>query len=243
MRLAWMLLRLSGMQSTSPLTAPAAIWAALLFLLPGCSEGPLDLDPDATPALDAVIGIDAMADAAVPGDADSDIDGATAPDAALELPGVGLCGFDETLPWESLGEILQLESPRNDTCIWLSRRNDCPPDGICKAVPFTLERVRVGHDGAVVEIDDPEALSWRSTHHNWCDVGEAWTNTMRYRIEVQVSERFRYAYQLTAFDIDTGAMQWSERLMPFDPSPRQIAIHPDHTDFNDTEVLTCSVTF
>lgn len=241
MRLAWKLLRLSGMQNTSPLTAPATLCAALLFLPLGCGEEPSAPDSDATPYIDAMpdtMNDAAASDAGASADAGLDTDGATAPDANAELPGVGLCGFDAALPWYSLGEILQVESPRSDTCVWLSRHNDCPPDGICKAVPFTLERVRVGHDGAVVEIADPEALSWRSTHHNWCDVGEARTATTRYRIEVQVNEAFHYAYQLTAFDIGTDSMRWSERLVPFDPSARQVA-----TLFDATEVLPCNVTF
>lgn len=158
-------------------------------------------------AMDTVPGHTGNADASPAHDVIS------APDVPGRSPAPGLCGFDPNLPWSPLGEILQLADAHDTTCVWLQRRNEC--EGICKAVPFTLEAMRIGHDGAVVDIRDPQALSWHSTHHNWCDRGEALTRTVRYQLRIHLTSDFDYVYTITAVERASGAELWSAVMAPF----------------------------
>lgn len=169
--------------------------SALLVTCAGCDMDPMPDDAgstDASPAHDVL----------------------PAPDVPRRGPAPGLCGFDPNLSWTPLGEILQLAETRNDTCVWLQRRNEC--EGICKAVPFALEAIRIGHDGTVVDIRDPQALSWHSTHHNWCDRGEALTRTVRYQLQIQLTSDFEYVYLIIAADRASGAELWRATMLPFD---------------------------
>lgn len=224
------------MQVPQPLEGQAKaglfIVSAALVLWAGCGEeapwsgdaaapdsmpgSMIDATPDAP--VDAASGADASADASGDASPTPGHDAMPAPDVPRRSPGLGPCGFDPFLPWTPLGEILQLSDAGEDTCVWLQRRNDC--DGICKAVPFTLEVMRVGRDGMVVEIDDPGSLSWHSTHHNWDDRGEALSASTRYLLQVSLADTgvHHLAYTLTAFARSSEAELWSVPLTPFEPS-------------------------
>ena len=121
------------------------------------------------------------------------------------------CQFDPSVTWFILGEILQMQSADQSTCVWMRRKNECPDGWICMAVPFSLLEIRIGHAGQVVEINDPAALSWASTHHNWEDVGQATANGTTYTLSgVQYGQQ----YELLA----TGAESYGPiLLLPFNP--------------------------
>jgi hypothetical protein len=94
------------------------------------------------------------------------------------------CGFDPGITFDLLtGTVLQLESADGEICMRLERRDDSPfPDG--SATLWTLLNVRVGKKGSVAAIDDPAALCWKVTHHNWLDAARVWTGTNRYDLEL-----------------------------------------------------------
>ena len=137
-------------------------------------------------------------------------DSTTAQDSAS---GVGPCGFDPGVAFHSLGEVLQLESADKSTCVHVQRRDDSLPDMIYKAIPFTMLMMRVGHDGKVVTISDPDALVWESTHHNWNDHGEATSADTRFRLLFDLG--LAQNYTLTAFDLAGGTRWGPVTLLPF----------------------------
>lgn len=158
----------------------------------------------------------AGADAAPVADADpaaADAD-PTAPDAAP----VADCDFEDDVTYNLLAETVQLESAGAGTCVKLTRTNDCPPDWICMAVPFTLNTFHTVHDGASAYIDDEAQMHWEATHHNWTDWGEASTDAVRYRLESRYTDGFTDKYQLSAYDKDTGTRLWGPvELLPYVP--------------------------
>ena len=125
--------------------------------------------------------------------------------------GVTDCDFDPSAQWSVLGEVLQMTSDDGRTCVRLEREDLCPEGWICKAHPFKLQYIRIGHDGTVVEQDDDAKLSWQETHHNWLDVGTAEIEGTTYRLE---GEEYGNAYNLTA----TSQQQWGPVLLrPWTP--------------------------
>jgi len=125
--------------------------------------------------------------------------------------GVADCNFDPGVTWNMLGDILQMESQDGSTCVWLQREDLCPSDMICKAHPFDFQAIRIGHDGSLVEIVDPDKLSWSATHHNWSDTGEARTEDTTYVLQ---GVSFGQAYEITA----SGGENWGPvHLDPWAP--------------------------
>ncbi len=122
------------------------------------------------------------------------------------------CRFDPGVTWSIIGEILQMESADSGTCVWLKRKDECPPGWICKANPFTLEQVRIGHDGRVHEFDGNNAdLTWNATWHNWEDSGTIDTGTTLYTLTAQ---SYGQAYEITA----SGGESWGPVLLePWEP--------------------------
>ncbi len=111
-----------------------------------------------------------------------------APDAGAEAPDSGTgapsdCGMNPAVRWDLLAETLQLESAGGDTCLVVERRNDCPPDWICKAVPFTILEARIGHGGDVVVQTESAQMTWHETHHNWSDAADIDAAGVRYHLE------------------------------------------------------------
>jgi hypothetical protein len=159
---------------------------------------------------------DDAADAA-PG-ADADPNGPDADPDAPDADPAATCQFDDGVRYDLLAETVQLESAGGGTCVKLTRRNDCPPDFICKAVPFTLLTFRTVHDGAVAYIDDEGAMHWEATHHNWNDWGEATGGGVRYRLESRYTDGFTDRYELFAYDAATAALRWGPvELVPYAP--------------------------
>jgi hypothetical protein len=122
------------------------------------------------------------------------------------------CRFDPTVDWYIIGEILQMESADGETCVWLKRTNDCPPGWICKAIPFTLEQVRIGHDGRVREFDGSNAtLTWTSSHHNWEDSATIEAGTTVFTLSAL---DYGHAYNIAA----SGGETWGPiRQDPWEP--------------------------
>lgn len=155
-------------------------------------------------ALAAVAGCEstdsAGADAAASADAergaqDADPD---SPDAATATG----CDFDNSVDYDLLGETLQLASEDGRTCVKLTRRNDCSPDEMCKAAPFTLLTFRAAHAGESFHLDDTSKLQWEGTHHNWSDWGEALSGGVRYRLESRIAD------DVASGDYDIGRYQF-----------------------------------
>lgn len=180
---------------------PVSVLIALVFWLGAC--GGSGGDADAGDAGDA--GGDAFDAADGGGDeGGGDVGGD-------EGGGETDCRFDSEVSWDMLGEILQMESDDSGTCVWLKREDKCPEGWICKAHPFDLLQIRIGHGGRVVEQDDPFKLRWESTHHNWSDVGTASIDGTAYRLE---GSGYGHIYNLSA----SGAENWGPvRLMGWSP--------------------------
>jgi hypothetical protein len=122
------------------------------------------------------------------------------------------CQFDSQVDWFIIGEILQMESADQGTCVWLSRTDLCPAGMICKAVPFSLDEVRIGHDGQVREFDSSNAtLNWNATWHNWEDSATIDTGTTVFTLSAL---DYGHAYDITA----SGGENWGPiRLDPWEP--------------------------
>lgn len=129
--------------------------------------------------------------------------------------GVTDCEFDRGVAFKRLGTIYQLVSEDGETCVRLERRDDSKPDIIYKAVPFTLLDFKVGHAGVTEHLTDAAKMTWESTHHNWSDVGEAWSDSVRYRLEDWYAQD-SVEFGLYAYDEQTDAVLWGPiALVPF----------------------------
>ena len=121
------------------------------------------------------------------------------------------CRFDPQYSWGVVAEVLQMESADGGTCVWLRREDLCPAGMICKAHPFKLWEIRIGHDGNMLEITDDSKLNWTGTWHNWEDVGMAETDTTTYTL---TGADYGWAYNITA----TGGETWGPILLePWEP--------------------------
>lgn len=133
------------------------------------------------------------------------------------------CGFDDAVAWDRFGTVWQLQSGDGETCVWLERRDDSEPDIIYKAVPYTLLELKAGHAGVVDHLTDQARMEWTSTHHNWMDVAEAWTDTVRYKLEYEYAlepddPEMPDQFDLSAIDEGTQAVVWGPvRLYPYKP--------------------------
>jgi hypothetical protein len=105
------------------------------------------------------------------------------------------CNFDESVQWDLLGETLQVQSADGGTCLAIERRNDCPADSICKAVPFTVLEARIGHAGTVVTQTESAAMAWHATHHNWLDTADLDLDGVRYHLTFTYGETSVYTVE------------------------------------------------
>lgn len=169
------------------------------------------------PLLVTCQGGDNMGDSSAP-----DASNSPAPDADPNAPDSGPipdgCDFDDSISSGLLSETLQLQGSDSNACVILTRTNVCPPDFICKAVPFTLNSFLVGEGTTTELIDNQADLHWEESWHNWEDWGEAQSATIRYRLESRYIESFTDLYQLTAFNKDTGETVWGPlSMVPYAP--------------------------
>jgi hypothetical protein len=137
------------------------------------SGGP---DASATPDASALPDSAELPDSVAPG-----ADGSELPPIGGDLPD---CSFDRGLPFDPAGTVLQLESADQSICVRLERRNDGA--GSLANVTWTLIDIRVGPLGAVAHVDDPAALCWYSSHHNFLDWAHTWTGTVHYDLKVKL---------------------------------------------------------
>jgi len=190
-------------------------WLVISVLALGCSD-----DSDHTGAGDGDAGWDSDGDAGdysdAPGAEDEDMDGYgdgdPGTDRAADGGGQVDCRFDPAVEWFIIGEILQMESADQGTCVWLSRTNLCPDGMICKAIPFSLDEVRIGHGGQVREYDSSNAtLTWTPSWHNWEDSGNIDTGAIVFTL---TALDYGHAYNITA----SGGETWGPiRLDPWAP--------------------------
>ena len=185
-----------------PVRALQALLAlSLCGIIGGCAGGggeDLDAGVDGEDA-----GGDAGGDSSGDTGADPGGDGEDAADAVAD------CRFDPSIPWTNWGAILQMEG--EGACVWLQRENLCPEGWVCKANPYRLLQIRIGHAGRVVEISEASQLSWTETWHNWEDVGEARTADTTYRLQ---GVEYGQQYDLSA----TGGESFGPlRLLPYAP--------------------------
>ncbi len=92
------------------------------------------------------------------------------------------CGFDPEMVFNADGEILQLQSTDQDLCVRLQRRND--GQGSLANTKWTLLEIRVGPLGEAFLVDDPSAICWYSSHHNFSDWAHAWTGSRRFDLQL-----------------------------------------------------------
>jgi hypothetical protein len=186
---------------------PAPALALLCTLLAAC-----DASGDDDDTADASLP-QADADPAAP---DADPAAPDANPAAPDAAPAASCPFENDIVYDLLAETVQLESADKQTCVKLTRRNDCAPDVICKAVPFTLLTFLVVHDGTLTYIDKAADLHWEATHHNWMDWGEAIGGGVRYRLDSRYTDGFTDHYELAAAAVGTGAGLWGPiELFPY----------------------------
>jgi hypothetical protein len=77
---------------------------------------------------------------------------------------------------------LQLETADKSVCVRIERRNDGP--GSLANTEFTLLGMHVGPLGEVARIDDPSAICWYSSHHNFNDWAHAWSGSRHYDLKM-----------------------------------------------------------
>ncbi len=126
---------------------------------------------------------------------------------ARQVAGIN-CQFNPSIPWDLIGETVQLKSADDSTCLYIQRRNDCPPDWICKAVPFTILEARVGADGKTKTQTAASALHWEATHHNWNDHATIAIDGTTYRLDF-VFNGDTIDFELSA----SGASTWGPMVV------------------------------
>ncbi len=92
------------------------------------------------------------------------------------------CFFDPSLRYDPCGPVLQLQSADGTICARIERRND--GDGNDMNTTWTLLDVRLGPLGEVCHTDDPAALCWFSSHHNYADWAHASCGNRHYDLNV-----------------------------------------------------------
>jgi hypothetical protein len=71
------------------------------------------------------------------------------------------------VPFSPTGDIVAAQ--RDDVCIHLARRA-VPEEGfVYKALPYALQRVVIQTDSLSLDVDEPAAMQYTPTHHNWED--------------------------------------------------------------------------
>jgi hypothetical protein len=121
----------------------------------------------------------------------------------------GSCGF-ENVPFSEYGELLQLATQDDTTCVKLKRKQKSSggPGGI--TTPYDPGSMVIGHDGASVVFADPADLTYTITLHNWYDSCEGTRDGTRYLFEVKfdVGGSSTYQYFITAFSSPGGQTVW-----------------------------------
>lgn len=92
------------------------------------------------------------------------------------------CLFDANLPYDPCGSILQLQSADGSICMRIDRRNDGPGTDFNTA--WTLLDVLVGPLGEVCHTNDPGALCWFASHHNFGDWAHVSCGNRHYDLNV-----------------------------------------------------------
>lgn len=82
------------------------------------------------------------------------------------------CSFDRARAYNQYGNILQLESMDQKTCVWMQRTNTTctnPGVGSCATAEFTVQAVRIAFNGNLVaSLSSPtDSLTWVSQRHNY----------------------------------------------------------------------------
>ena len=93
------------------------------------------------------------------------------------------CSFDPDLSYDPEGTVLQLESADKNVCVRLQRRDDGA--GSLANTNWSLVDIRVGPLGSVAHIDDPAAMCWYSSHHNFRDWVHVWTGSTHHDLRLE----------------------------------------------------------
>lgn len=138
------------------------------------------------------------------------------------------CGFSNE-PFDANGDVLQLVATDGSLCARVERQGDGA--GTLENTQWTLLGLRLGPPGEVVEIADPAALCWYSSHHNFQDWAHAWSGSRHYEIVFKEDghggpRRYHlYAYEQGPLEPDTcaptgdgvGCIDGPVSLQPYDP--------------------------
>lgn len=92
------------------------------------------------------------------------------------------CLFDANRRYDPCGSILQLQSADGSICVRIDRRNDGP--GTDFNTGWTLLDVLVGPLGEVCHTNDPAALCWFASHHNYADWAHVSCGNRHYDLNV-----------------------------------------------------------
>jgi hypothetical protein len=122
-----------------------------------------------------------------------------------EGPNVGIgggsladCGFNGSLQFDPQGDVLQLQSADQSVCVRLTRRNDGA--GSLANIQWTLLDIQLGPLGEVALVDDPAALCWFSSHHNFIDWAHVWTGSRHFDIKFEGLNAASRTYLLYTFE-------------------------------------------
>jgi hypothetical protein len=126
------------------------------------------------------------------------------------------CGFDGRIDHDPLGEVLQLVSADEQSCVYLYRENPYADsdDLLIKSIPFVLHELTVGHGELLESITDPDALSYEASHHNFLDTAEAWGEQARYELLLVLCDYdpddggWVGCFELSAHDLDSDEVLW-----------------------------------
>ena len=111
------------------------------------------------------------------------------------------CGFDESVEFDPLGDVIQLISPDRVVCVRLDRRHN--GRGSLANAEYVLEAIAVGPFEEVESSDDPAEFCWYSSHHNFADWAHFATPSHRYSVRAHLDgwDGAR-TYELHTFEAD-----------------------------------------
>jgi len=92
------------------------------------------------------------------------------------------CFFDTSLSYDPCGPVLQLQSADGNVGVRIDRRNDGAGNDANST--WTLLDMRVGPLGEVCHTEDPAALCWYSSHHNFSDWAHVSCGNRHYSLNV-----------------------------------------------------------
>jgi hypothetical protein len=120
------------------------------------------------------------------------------PDVGIGGGALADCAFDPVLQFDPSGNVLQLQSADQQVCVRLTRRNDGP--GSLANTKWTLLDIRIGPLQEVALVEDPAALCWFSSHHNFVDWAHAWTGIRRFELKIEGVSPASRTYVLYTFE-------------------------------------------